>query len=186
MILILLILVILFITFFMLYKKYTKRPIVLLKDTHKFNGTKEIIIPSIDLKDNEMNTRQVFTLVFGIKTENIPVSELGNQPLSLFKRGESFTVNYNPQNGNFEFNIMHSKDSNYKIILDNVPNQRWVEIKFCLNGRRAIIFLDNTLTVADIIPGVPLVKDRELIIGSKYKGFVGSIKDVLYYNYCAT
>ena len=51
------------------------------------------------------------------------------------------------------------------IILDNVPNQRWVTIKFCLSGRRAMIFLNDKLEVADIIPGVPMVQDRELVIG---------------------
>ena len=51
---------------------------------------------------------------------------------------------------------------------------------------RVTKMLNNNLEVADMIPGVPMVQDRELIIGGKNKSFVGSIKDVLYYNYCAT
>ena len=57
--------------------------------------------------------------------------------------------------------------------------------KILFEWQKGMLFLNNSLKVADMVPGVPLLKDRELIIGANYKGFVGSLKDVHYYN-CAT
>lgn len=167
---------------YFIWKKFKKKPYILLKGTSSFDGTKEIIIPSIDLPESKY--REQFTLEFSTKTENLPLSYVGKNTQQVMKKGDSLVILYDPTTSYYIFNVSTGESSFQTFKLKGVSNQKWNKIRFCLDGRRILIFLNGTLNIADILTGVPINKETNLIIGSIMDGFIGKIRDVHYYNYC--
>ena len=99
------------------------------------------------------------------------------------KKGDSLVILYDPTTSYYIFNVSTGESSFQTFKLKGVSNQKWNKIRFCLDGRR-ILILNGTLNIADILTGVPINKETNLIIGSIMDGFIGKIRDVHYYNYC--
>ena len=162
-----------------LLKKKNNEYVMILKGPKKFNTGKKIIIPFVENIDNKSS----FTLEFQAKTQNLPLSLVGRDYMNVIAQGDSFNVMYDPENGAYLVKIYHSnkkKNGVSMLKLKNVPNQTWNKIKVIVQGRKVMIFLNNTLQVAKILPGIPLLKDRDFELSSDINSFKGSLKNVKY------
>lgn len=178
-ILIAIVFVILVIVFFYIYKRNKTTAVELLKGPTSFNGTKKIVIPSIE----DFDSRTQMTLEFEAKTDNLPLSLVGRDYMNVISQGDSFNILYNPENGAYVFKIFHSntrKNSVSLLKLKNVSTQTWNKIKITIQGKKVMLFLNDTLKIAEVLPGIPLLKDRDIIIGSDISGFKGYLKNVNY------
>lgn len=133
-----------------------------------------------------------FTYTFWINVPNIP--ENSNVLNSSYEYDKFILSRYNSPG--FFYNIKKNKlniNLQYKIndvlkkfVLtidgNKLKQQRWTHIALVLNNRDVSIYLNGSLHKSSMIPSVPFLFKKNIIIGQKNNNFNGSLFDGRYYN----
>ena len=71
----------------------------------------------------------------------------------------------------------------HNLKLDNLPLQKWINIKVILDNRFIDIVVNNKRYLSSLIPNVPFIYNKNLYLGESKNNFNGYIRNLKYYNY---
>jgi len=166
-------------------KEYTK----LFYDKILLDNKYTSSVSNLYLPESQIGNK--FTYTFWIYFQNI--NENSKQLKSnydyykfIFSRNDSPGIYYKIKTNILKFVIKYKDKDNYltdySLFLRKLKLQKWMHIALVLNNRDIKIYLNGQLYKSNIIPSVPFIFDRELIIGEKNNNFNGNLFDGRYYN----
>lgn len=138
-------------------------------------------------------TGNKFTYTFWIFIRNIPENAniLNTSYVNdkfVFSRNNSPGVYYNIKNNILKINMNYKDSSNkintqtFQINITKLKLQKWAHIALVLNNREFYVYINGDLYKTSIIPSVPFIYNRNLLIGEKNNNFNGYLFDGRYYN----
>ena len=187
---VLLVIVLLLVCVSIYYKFLTHSYTRLFYDKIKIDNTFTKSVSNLYLPDSKNGME--FTYMFWINVPNIP--ENSNVLNTSYEYDKFILSRYNSPG--FFYNIKKNKlniNLQYKInevlkkfILtidgNKLKQQRWTHIVLVLNNRDVSIYLNGTLHKSSLIPSVPFLFKKNIIIGQKNNNFNGTLFDGRYYN----
>ena len=163
--------------------KSTYEPILLKKSSN-------IILHRIDnSKIKKSNESIQFSYSFWLYIDNISGGEHWSDNYytdkTIFKKGDSPIISYNPKNNILKVGIKTKTDNeNVEVhILDNIKMQQWTHIVICIDNRNFDVYTNGKLYKSYKLNNVPILNDESVIIGS-HSIMNGKIAYVRYFNTC--
>ena len=185
------ILIVLLISIFVYYKFFKHNYTTLFSDKILLDNDYSKFVSNLYLPSSITGNK--FTYTFWIFLKNIPENS-DNLKTSytnnkfIFSRNNSPGVYYNIKHNMLKIK-MNYKDSNNKIHtqtheinIRNLKLQKWTHLALVLNNRELYIYINGNLHKTSIIPSVPFIYNKILLIGEKNNNFNGYLFDGRYYN----
>jgi len=164
----------------------------LFKDNVYLEGEYEDYISNVDLPLSKVG--DAFTYIFNIKFNNIPenitwLTDFKYKRMILNRNG-SPSVAYYPKEHILEISVAY-KDQNeqmtpFNIDIHNLKIQSWNTIGIVLDNKILSIYNDGYILKKGLLPNVPFIFNKDLIIGHKNNNFNGILESGKYFNRALT
>ena len=103
----------------------------------------------------------------------------------IFRYG-SPNISYNLKKHQLKIEVSYKDDknrvTNYPILVDDLPLQKWCHLIVSVNNTDIAIYLDGVRIIGGKLPNVPFVINKNIYIGEKKNNFNGYIANARYYN----